>query len=171
MIDKKMQDALNDQMNKEMYSAYLYLAMSAYFEDLGLKGFAAWMRVQGMEEMSHFKKFYDYLGERGGRILMSQIDGPPNEWKSPLEVFQEVSKHEKLVTDSINSLVDLAIKLKDHASNAMLQWFVTEQVEEEASAEEVVNHLELIGNDKSALFMMDKELGSRIFNAPTGVTI
>lgn len=171
MIDKKMEKAINEQITKETYSAYLYFAMSAYFEEQGLKGFASWMRVQAMEEMSHMKKFYDYLLERGGRVVFDAIDAPPVKWKNTLDVFKEVLAHEKLVTASINNLVDLAIKLSDHATNTQLQWFVTEQVEEESSAEEVISALKLIDGNPTALFMLDKEAAARVFNAPVGVVI
>ena len=136
MLDKKMEKAINDQINAETYSAYLYLSMSAYFESINLKGMAGWMRIQAQEELMHATKFYDYICERGGRVLLQEIAGPPTEWDSPLGVFLATAEHEHNVTMAINNLVNLAITTKDHATNNFLQWFVAEQVEEEASDEE-----------------------------------
>ncbi|OHD65308.1 MAG: ferritin [Spirochaetes bacterium RBG_13_51_14] len=164
MINKKIEEAINNQINAEIYSAYLYLSMSAYFQNRGLKGFAHWMEVQTAEEFGHARKFYTYLFDRGGRVLMKPIEGPATDWKSPENVFEEVLKHEQKVTGLINELVNLAIAEKDHASNAMLQWFVTEQVEEEASALEILDELKLIGNDGNGLLMKDRELGGRALN-------
>ena len=124
MLNKKMEKAINEQIKWEMYSSYHYFSMSAYFESVNLKGFASWMRVQSMEELSHTKKFFDFLTARGGRVILSEIMAPPSEWGSPLEVFEETLKHEQHVTGRINDLVDLAQKLKDHASNSFLLWFV-----------------------------------------------
>ncbi|MBU1626476.1 ferritin [bacterium] len=166
MIKKKLQDALNEQVNAELYSAYLYFSMEAYFHSINLKGFANWMRCQTQEEMVHAMKFYEFIKDRGGRITLKTIEGPQTEWKSPIDVFQEVYKHEQKVTDLINKLVDLSLKESDHATNTFLQWFVTEQVEEEAAADEVVQKLKLIGKDGSGLFMMDQELGQRVFTMP-----
>jgi len=166
MIKAKMEKAINYQINREMYSAYLYLSMSAYFGNINLKGFASWMRVQAQEEMSHAMKLYDYLGERGGRITLASIEDPPQEWGSPLKVFEHVYSHEQKVTGLINDLVNLAIAEKDHASNSFLQWFVTEQVEEEASASEVLERLKLAGKDAGGLFMLDNELSQRVFTPP-----
>jgi ferritin len=163
MIDPKMQDALNKQINAEIYSAYLYLSMAAYFEANTLSGFASWMRVQYQEEMSHALKLYDYLNERGGRVQLAAIDEPPAEWKSPVEVFQVTLEHERLVSSLIHKLVDLAIELSDHATNQMLQWFVGEQVEEEANAEQILDEINLIGDARSGLFMLNRELGQRVF--------
>ena len=167
MIGKKMEQALNEQVNAEMYSAYLYLSMESYFKSLNLNGFANWMRVQTQEEMFHAMKFYDYINERGGRILLKAIEGPQTEWKSPLDVMEAVCKHEQKVTSLINNLVDLAIEEKDHAANSFLQWFVNEQVEEEASADAIVKQLQLMENAPGGLFMMDKELSQRVFTPPT----
>lgn len=166
MIKAKMEKAINRQINRELYSAYLYLSMSAYFGNINLKGFASWMRVQAQEEMSHAMKLYDYLGERGGRIALAAIEDPPREWGSPLKVFENVYSHEQKVTALINDLVNLAIAEKDHASSSFLQWFVTEQVEEEASASEVLERLKLAGKDAGGLFMLDNELGQRVFTPP-----
>ncbi len=166
MLSQNMEQALNKQLNAELYSAYLYLSMAAYYYSLNLNGFANWMTVQNQEETMHAMKFYNYINERGGRIKLAQIDSPPTNWNSPLEVFEETLKHEEKVTGLINNLVDLAISERDHAANAFLQWFVTEQVEEEASANEVIQNLKLAGNDPHALFMLDRELGTRVFTPP-----
>ena len=144
MIGKKMEDALNEQVNAELFSSYLYLSMESWFKSKNLSGFANWMRVQTQEEMTHAMKIYDFIDERGGRIALKAIDGPQTEWDSPLAVFEAVYEHEQKVTGLINDLVDLAIKEKDHATNSFLQWFVTEQVEEEASADEAIQQLKMV---------------------------
>lgn len=161
MISKKVADAINSQINAELFSAYLYLSMSAYFHDINLPGFAKWMEVQAGEECLHAKKFYDYLAERGGRVLLKPIDGPDTEWKSPRDVFEATYKHEQKVTGLINDLTNLAIEEKDHATAIMLQWFVSEQVEEEASASELLERIKLVGDSGNGLFMLDRELGQR----------
>jgi len=166
MISEKMSNALNGQLNAELYSAYLYLSMEAYFQAANLPGFANWMRVQAQEEQCHAMKFYDFINERGGRVILQQIQAPPNEWDSPLAVFEVVLAHEKKVTGLINGLVDLAIEEKDHAANSFLQWFVDEQVEEEDSAGTIVGQLKLIKESPQALFLMDKELSQRVFTPP-----
>ena len=168
MINEKMQDAINEQINAEMYSAYLYLSMSAYFESEGLSGFANWMRVQYDEEVFHAMKFFNYVAERGGRVTLKAIDAPQAEWKSVIDVFENTLEHERHVTSLINNLVDLSIELKDHATNQMLQWFVEEQVEEESTAETILDELKLIGEAKSGLFMMNRELAQRTFSPPAG---
>jgi len=166
MIGKKMEEALNGQVNAELYSAYLYLSMAAYFESGNLPGFANWMRVQAQEEQFHAMKFYDYINERGGRVILEQIEAPPAEWDSALAVFEAVSAHEQKVTALINQLVDLAIQQKDHATNSFLRWFVDEQVEEEDNAGKIVGQLKLIKDSPEALFLMDKELSRRVFATP-----
>jgi ferritin len=166
MIKEKIQDALNKQINAELYSSYLYLSMSAYFESINLKGFASWMRVQTQEELVHAMKFYDYLIERGGKVVLSSIESPPTEWPSPLAIFENAYQHEQKVTGLINDLVDLAIAEKDHATNIILQWFVSEQVEEEASADEVVQKIKLMGDARGGIFMLDRELAQRVFTPP-----
>jgi ferritin len=166
MIDAKIQDAFNEQINAELFSSYLYLSMSAYFESVNLSGMANWMRVQVQEENAHAMKFYNYIHERGGKVELAAIEGPQIEWSSPLDAFEAAYKHECHISSRINDLVDLSINQKDHASNAFLQWFVTEQVEEEASAMEIVDKLKLMGEHKGALFMLDKELGQRVFVDP-----
>jgi ferritin len=167
MVNQKIQDAFNEQINAEIYSSYLYLSMAAYFASINLEGFATWMRVQAQEELIHAMKFFDYLKERGGVVNLKAIDGPPTRWDSPLAAFQEAYRHEQKVTGLINNLVDISIQERDHASNAFLQWFVTEQVEEEASADAVVQNLKLAGDHGGGLFMIDRELGTRVFTYPT----
>ena len=166
MISKKVEEALNGQVNAEMYSAYLYLSMESYFKSLNLNGFANWMRVQTQEEVTHAIKIYEFLNERGGRSILKAIDGPQTEWDSPLAVFEAVYVYEQKVTGLINDLVDLAIKEKDHATNTFLQWFVNEQVEEESSADEVVQQLKMMENAPGGMFMLDRELGQRVFTPP-----
>lgn len=167
MISQKMNDALNEQVNAEMFSSYLYLSMSAWFAERSLSGFANWMRVQAEEEQFHAMKIFDYILERGGRIALDTIDKPEAEWASPVDVISEVVNHEAKVTGLVNDLVEVALGEKDHAANIFLQWFVAEQVEEEASVGEVLDRLKMIGNDSAGMFAMDMELGKRVFNAPT----
>lgn len=171
MINEKMQKKINEQINWELYSSYLYLSMSGYFESQNLKGCSSWMRVQSMEELTHFKRFYDFLIARGGRVILSEIKSPPTEWNSPMAAFEDVQKHEQNVTALINSLVDISLELKDHATNSFLKWFVDEQVEEEASVDEVVQSLRLNENNPGGLFIIDKELLQRAFVPPVDVTL
>ncbi|MDP8235873.1 MAG: ferritin [Candidatus Erginobacter occultus] len=166
MLSEKMQEALNTQINKELYSSYLYLSMAAWCESVNLSGFANWMTVQAREEVSHAEKFFGYLNERGGRVLLQPIEGPPTEWGSVAEVFGQVLEHEQLVTSLINGLVKLARSEDDYASEAFLQWFVSEQVEEEASASAAVEKLKLAGDRGGGLFMLDREMGTRVFTPP-----
>ncbi|MBN2563604.1 MAG: ferritin [Phycisphaerae bacterium] len=161
MMNSKIERAFNEQLNAELFSSYLYLSMAAYFESQNLKGMAGWMRMQAIEEHMHAMKFFDFINERGGTVTLAQIDAPKTEWTSPLEVFEHTCKHESKVTGLINALVDLALNEKDHAANAFLQWFVTEQVEEEASAQEIAGKLKLVGDRGGMLFMLDRELGQR----------
>lgn len=166
MIKEKIQKALNQQLNAELFSSYLYLSMAAYFESINLKGFANWMRVQTQEELVHAMKFYNFIIERGGKAVLKAIEGPPTQWKSPLAVFEHAYKHEQKVTGLINNLVDLSIAEQDHATNNFLQWFVAEQVEEEASADEVVQKIKLMSDASGGLFMLDQELAQRVFTPP-----
>jgi ferritin len=166
MINPVVEKALNDQINAELYSAYLYLSMAAALEDMGLPGFSNWTRIQNEEETFHAMKIYDFIIERGGRVKLTSIDTPPSEWKDLVTVFQEILKHEQLVTSLINKLMDTAIEQKDHATNMFLQWFVTEQVEEEANVDEVLRQLDLAQESKGALFMLDKDMGTRTFTPP-----
>ncbi|NTW13262.1 MAG: ferritin [Anaerolineales bacterium] len=161
MIGKPMQDAMNEQINKELYSSYLYLSMAAYFEDKNLSGFANWMRVQADEEREHAMKFYDFILERGGRVSLKAIDAPKTDWTSSLEVAEEVAAHEAKVTASIHALYELALKEKDYPTQVMLQWFISEQVEEEKNAAEIVANLKLIEERGTAVFVLDKQLGKR----------
>lgn len=166
MLNKKMLKALNKQINAEMYSSYLYLSMESYFQSVSLAGFASWMRSQVQEEMYHAMKFYDYVNERGGKVVLEAIAKPERDWKTPLAAFEHILHHEQKVTALINNLMELAGAEKDYATKIFLQWFVSEQVEEEASVGEVVNKLRLIKNDSSGLFLLDAELGKRTFTVP-----
>lgn len=161
MLSAKMQKALNTHLNEEMYSSYLYLSMASYFDEKNLKGFANWMRLQSNEEQMHGMKFFDYILQKGGKVTLLPIDGPKTSWKNIMEVFKDTLKHEQKITGLINKLVESAIQEKDYATHTFLQWFVTEQVEEEANVEEILQKLEMIGDNKSGLYMLDNELGSR----------
>jgi ferritin len=161
MLNKTLQDAMNEQIKNELYSAYLYLSMSAYCEAANLPGFAHWMRMQAQEEEAHAMKFYHFIHERGGRVILQAIDQPPVEFPSPLAVFEQTLEHEQKVTAMIHDLYTLAAEEKDYASQAFLQWFVTEQVEEEDSASQILETLKMIGDKGHALLMLDRELGSR----------
>lgn len=160
-ISKKMEEAINKQINAEMYSAYMYLSMAGYFADKNLMGFFNWLYVQYHEEMEHAEKFMRYLIERGGRVRLEAIEKPPFDWKDPLDAFKAVLEHEQKVTKMIYELVDIAEQEKDRASFSMLQWFVDEQVEEEANASEIVAKLEMIGDSKQGILMLDRELAQR----------
>ncbi len=166
MISKAIEQAFNKQLNAETYSAYLYWSMSAALEEMNLPGFANWMRIQAQEEMTHANKFYNQIIERGGKVTLTAIDGPPTEWDSVKAVFEAGLAHEQLVTGLINDMMDLAIQEKDHAANMFLQWFVTEQVEEEATAMEILGKLEIVGETTGGLYMLDKEMGQRVFTPP-----
>jgi ferritin len=161
MISKTMEAALNRQVNAELYSAYLYLGMSAYFESANLKGFAKWMRVQSKEEQAHAMKIYDFILARGGKITLDSIDAPKAKWTSAGKVFEETYAHEQKVTGMIHALVELATKEKDHSSFEMLQWFVKEQVEEEANAGEILSQINTVGDVPGHLFWLDHQLGKR----------
>ncbi len=166
MISEKMEKAFLDQINKELYSEYLYLSMKAYFAKLNLNGFVNWMDIQVQEEHAHGMGMFDYVLERGGEVVLEAIEKPENDWKSPLDVFKHVLAHEQFVTERINALVDVAEETKDRAAMLFLNWYVKEQVEEEASVGAVLAQLELIGDDKLALLALDKELAQRQFNKP-----
>ncbi len=163
MLSKKIEKAINKQINAEFASAYLYLSMSSWFSNRSLDGMANWMMIQFQEEQSHALKFYRYVIERGGTVVLDAIETPEKEWNNPLHVFEETLKHEQLVTSLINNLVDLAKEERDHATESMLRWFVDEQVEEEANADAIVNQLKLIGDKGHGIFMIDREMKSRIF--------
>jgi len=166
MLSKKMEKAINQQINAELYSSYLYLSMATYFEAISLSGFSNWMRQQAQEELFHGMKMFDFVCERGGRVTLKTIDQPPAKWASPLDVIKIVLSHEQKVTGLINDLVNLALDERDHATNIFLQWFVSEQVEEEDTAGSLVEKLKLIGKDANGLFMLDTELGQRTFTVP-----
>ncbi|MBI2757363.1 MAG: ferritin [Chloroflexi bacterium] len=161
MITKTMQDAINDQINKELYSSYLYLSMAAYFEEKNLPGFAKWMRVQEGEERGHAMKLFDFLVERGGQVLLKAIQAPETDWKTSLDLFKQVAEHEAKVTASIYALYELALKEKDYPAQVTLQWFITEQVEEEKNVMEIVQQLEMIDARGTAVLMLDHRLGKR----------
>ena len=161
MLSQKIQDAFNKQVNAELFSSYLYLSMGAWAEAHNLKGMAQWMRLQAQEELQHGLKFFDFINERGGTAVLTQIEAPRTEWASPLDAFEDTYAHECKVTGLINDLVDLTISERDHAANAFLQWFVTEQVEEESVAMEAIGKFKLAGDHPGALFMLDRELAER----------
>jgi ferritin len=166
MLSKKLQDAFNEQMKNEFFSAYLYMAMAGYFQSEDLPGFASWMRVQALEEMTHGEKFFNFSCETGGRTNLLPLDGPQNDFASPTAVFEAGLKHEKFVTASINNLMNMAVKDKDHASQIFLHWFVTEQIEEEASFSLILKKLQRVAGDGRGLLMLDQELGQRVFVPP-----
>jgi ferritin len=166
MIKKALEDALNEQINAEFHSAYLYLSMSAYFHSAGLAGYANWMRIQYQEELAHATRFFDYLNERGGKVKLSPIGEVQVDFKGTVNVFEETLVHEQLVTSLINKLMDVAIKESDHATKSFLQWFVDEQVEEEANVEQILNNLKLIKGEGQGLLMMDREMATRVFVDP-----
>ena len=161
IIKEKIEKAINKQINRELYSGYIYLAMSAYFESINLKGFAHWMRKQAEEEYEHAMRFYNYVVERGGRVKMGEIEAPQVEWKSPRDAFQHTYGHENIVTKMINNLVKISREENDYATEEMLQWFVKEQVEEEDSASEILEKLKMIKDSKNGLLMLDHELSKR----------
>jgi ferritin len=161
MLSSAVQDAMNQQVNAELYSAYLYLSMAADFEAENLHGMAHWMQIQAKEEASHAMKFFKYVFERGGRVTLTSIAAPPAKWDSPKVVFEAVYKHECHVTSLINKLVEVAGAEKDYASGVFLQWFVNEQVEEEANANEILHQLKMIGDSKQGLYMLDRHLAQR----------
>jgi ferritin len=161
MISKKMADAINDQIQHELYSSYLYLSMAAHFETENLPGFAHWMKVQTNEEREHAMKFFDYLYERGASVTLKAIQQPPSKFKKPLDIFKQVLEHEQKITSLIEKLYELALKEKDYASQVMLQWFIKEQVEEEKNDVEIISQLEMIGDSPAMLMMMDRRLAER----------
>ena len=161
MLSQTMQDAINQQINKEMYSSYVYLSMAAYFEAQNLPGAAQWMRKQSAEETEHGMKFFEFLIERGVRVALQAIDQPPTDFGSPLLAFQEVLAHEQKVTKSIHDLYALAVKEADYPTQVLLHWFINEQVEEEKNASSVVEQLKMVGDSPAALFMIDRQLAAR----------
>ncbi len=166
MISEKLQEAFNDQINKEFYSEYLYLAMKVYFQELNLQGFVNWFDVQVQEEHAHAMGMVNYLNDRGGKVDLRAIEKPVVEGNTPLEVFEHVLRHEEYVTSRINHVMDVAEEVKDRAAMHLLDWYIKEQVEEEANVGGVLATLRLIGDDKKALLMLDKDLATRTFVAP-----
>jgi ferritin len=161
MLSKTVQDAINEQIKHEINSAYLYLSMSAYSESVNLSGIAAWLRVQWQEELSHALKLFDYVVERGGRVTLQAIDRPQADYKSPLEIFRQVLAHEQKVTSLINQLYATAVKEIDYATQVELQWFISEQVEEEKNVTEIVEQVKMIGESGPSMLMLDRQLGAR----------
>ena len=161
MLSQSLQDALNEQVKNEFYSAHVYLAMSSWFDDKALPGFAKWMRVQYQEELTHGLKIFDFIGDRDGRALVYGFDTPPAEWKSPLDVFENSYHHEQKVTAMINNLYALAVKENDYPTIVLLQWFISEQVEEEKNAKLIVDQLRMAGDNPTALLLLDREMGAR----------
>jgi ferritin len=160
-MNEALQDAVNEQIRNELYSGYVYLAMAAHFEERALTGFAHWMRLQAREELGHGMRLFDYLLDRGGHVTLEAIDQPPTEWGTPLEIFSHALEHERQVTGMIDALYDLAREKQDHATQVALQWFITEKVEEEASAEQAVDQLRMAGDNAAALLMLDQKFGAR----------
>ena len=166
MIKEKMVKAFNDQINAELYSAYLYLAMSAECEAMNLSGAGNWFRIQAQEEVAHAMKFFGHINDRGGKVILQTIEQPNPEWKTLLDMFEASYTHEQYITSRINDLVDLAAAEKDHAAQPMLQWFVTEQIEEEMNADKIVQQLKLTSSSPQALLFIDQALGRRVFTPP-----
>lgn len=166
MISKKMANAVNDQMNFEIYSSYIYASMSSWFKAQNLNGFANWMSIQVREEMDHAIRFFGLLHDYGADVVFEAIPKPPNKWKDPVDVFTHTLKHEGIVTSRINKLIDQALAEKDHATNARLQWFINEQIEEEATAIGILQQLKLIKGSPDALLLMDRELALRVYTPP-----
>lgn len=165
-MNEKVETVLNGQINAELYSSYLYLAMAAHFEEANLKGIAKWFRIQAQEELCHAMIFYNYVNDRGGRVILEAVEKPKDRWDSVLAAFQDTLEHEKLVTSMINHIADVAAELKDHATSTFIQWFITEQVEEESTASDLVARCGLVGDSRSALLMLDNELNARTFTTP-----
>ncbi|MDT8370002.1 MAG: ferritin [Longimicrobiales bacterium] len=160
-MDRAVQDALNEQIGQEFYAAYLYLAMSAHFGSKSLLGFAKWMRLQAEEEVAHAMRLFDHMNRRGATVKFGGVDAPPAEFGNPLEIFRTALEHEKKVSGMIHELYDLAVEKHDHASQLELQWFITEQVEEEDSVQTIVDQLKMAGENEAAIFMLDRELSGR----------
>ncbi len=160
-MNQKVQDALNEQINAELHSAYIYLSMSAHFEEQSLSGMAQWMRLQAEEEMAHTMRLYDFVHARGGTVILEAVEGPPTEWGTPVSIFEAALAHEKKITGMIHDLYALATDEKDYPAQSMLQWFVDEQVEEEDNVGNVVDQLKMVSDDLPGLLLMDRELGAR----------
>ena len=166
MLKPKMQTALNHQINAELFSSYLYLSMAAYFDGLGWDGMASWMKVQAQEEMTHAMKFYAHIVDREGKVLLQGLEQPQSEWASPLEAFKAAYKHEQFVTSRIQTLAKVSTEENDYTSRPMIDWFLSEQIEEEASAAKIVQQLERIGSSTQGMTMLDRELAARVFTPP-----
>ena len=166
MIKKEVLDAMNEQINAETYSAYMYLSMAAYLKNMGLDGFANWMKIQYQEESAHAIKFFNYLTDRGGRVTLKAVAQVPVDFDGVVDIFEKTLAHEILVTGLINNLVDVAVKASDHASQSFLKWYVDEQVEEESNVEKILATLKLINGEGNGIFMMDRELSQRVFVDP-----
>jgi len=171
MLSDRINKLLNEQIQKEFYSAYLYLGMEAYFSNLNLDGFANFFRIQVQEERDHAMKFFDYINQKGGKVELMAIEAPEVNFKSAEEIFDATLRHEQYVTQSIYNIVNAALEEKDHATNTFLQWFVTEQVEEEATMEKYLRKLQLIKNDPNGLFMLDSEMAQRVYTPPAAETV
>ena len=169
MISAKMTQALNNQINAELFSSYLYLSMSSYAAHVGLPGSANWFYIQAQEELTHVQRFYDYINSQGQRVILEAIEKPNSDFESALTMFEATLQHEQHVTGLINKLVDVAIEERDHATEIFLQWFVSEQVEEEQNASDIIAKLKLAGDQGGGLFMIDKELAGRVFVPPPAV--
>jgi ferritin len=167
MLKEKMEKAFNDQINKELYSSYLYLSMCAYAQSKGMPGVANWMKIQAQEELTHANKFFDYVLERGGKVMLKAIDAVPVEFGSVIEMFEKVQEHEQFVTASINNLADISFEISDHATRSLLLWFIDEQVEEEANVMQILDQLRMVEGKGQGLFLIDKDLATRIFVDPT----
>ena len=167
MLSKKMNEALNKQINHEFYSEYYYMAMSAYCESIDLPGFASWMMAQAREEHEHAMRFYNYILSRDGQVTLDKIDKPRQAYKSILDMFEHVLKHEQFVTKTITDLYELAIKENDYPSQVELQWFIREQVEEEKTAKDIIQQLKWVGDKSTALFMLDQKMAGRDTEVPT----
>ncbi|WP_297091692.1 ferritin [Thermococcus sp.] len=161
MLSEKMLKALNEQLNRELYSAYLYFSMAAYFEDMNLEGFANWMKAQAEEELGHALRFYNYIYDRNGRVELKAVQEPPKEWDSPLAAFEAAYEHEQFITRHIHELAALAEEEKDYSTRAFLEWFINEQVEEEANVKKIVDKLKFAKDSPQVIFMLDQELGQR----------
>jgi len=161
MLSKTLEGAINDQIRDELYSSYLYLSMSAYFETNNMPGSARWMRLQSEEELSHAKKLFDYMNDRGSRVVLQGIEQPPAEFASTLDIFEKALAHEQKVTGLINTIYELAVKENDYPTQIELQWFITEQVEEEKNAGDIVDQLKMVGDHRPSLIMLDRALGAR----------
>jgi ferritin len=166
MIKKEVLDVINEQINAETYSAYMYLSMAAYFEEMGLSGFSNWMKVQYQEESAHALKFFNYITERGGKVILKAVAQVPVDFSGIVDVFEQTLKHENQVTEKINNLMNVAVAASDHATQSFLKWFIDEQVEEEANVERILATLKLINGEGNGVFMMDREMSQRVFVDP-----